>query len=137
MGFVMMFDLTSEQSFKNVRLWLEQLKQHAFCDQPDIILCGNKADLASKRAISWQRANSEASKYELQYFETSAASGENVARAIEALVELVLVRMNKVVQNSAANALYSDTVNLIGPVPAPGANALDGQGPQQGYCWCS
>lgn len=63
MGFVLMFDLTSEQSFMNVRNWLVQLQTHAYCDKPDIVLCGNKVDLDEKRKISEERAEELASEF--------------------------------------------------------------------------
>lgn len=100
MGFIVMFDITNEQSFLNIRPWLDQLKLHSYCENPDIILCGNKADLELKRAVSFQRANSEATKFGIQYFETSAATGQNVAKSIEALLDLVMIRMHKIVESS-------------------------------------
>lgn len=36
----------------------------------------------------------------MPYFETSAATGQNVSKAIEALLELVMIRMQKVVEKS-------------------------------------
>lgn len=60
MGFILLFDITSEQSFLNIRGWLEQLKTHAYCETPDVILCGNKADLYENRVISEERARQEA-----------------------------------------------------------------------------
>lgn len=98
MGFVVMFDITNEQSFMNVRIWLNQLKLHSYCESPDVVLCGNKADLETKRAISWDKAKHEASKYGIPYFETSAATGQNVSKAVESLLELVMIRMHKVVE---------------------------------------
>ena len=53
MGFIVLFDITSEKSFLNIRNWLEQLRTHAYCDDPDVVLCGNKADLYEKRVISF------------------------------------------------------------------------------------
>ena len=35
---------------------------HAYCDNPDIVLCGNKADL-EQRAVSEQRARDVADKH--------------------------------------------------------------------------
>ncbi|RWS16824.1 hypothetical protein B4U79_09426 [Dinothrombium tinctorium] len=99
MGFILMFDITNEQSFVNIRNWLEQLKTHAYSEDPDVILCGNKADLYEKRVISEERARQEAEKYGLPYIETSAATGQNVSRAIETLLEMIMVRMNKVVES--------------------------------------
>ena len=63
MGFLLLFDLTSEQSFMNIRNWLTQLQTHAYCDNPDIVLCGNKVDLEDQRQISEQRARELAEKH--------------------------------------------------------------------------
>lgn len=56
MGFILMFDLTNEQSFLNVRNWMTQLQTHSYCDNPDVVLVGNKADMESERKISEARA---------------------------------------------------------------------------------
>lgn len=52
MGFLLLFDVTSERSFLSIRDWLSQLKLHAYCESPDLVLCGNKADLDDKRQVS-------------------------------------------------------------------------------------
>lgn len=95
-----MFDITSEQSFMSIRPWLDQLKLHSYCEKPDMVLCGNKADLDTRRVVSRARAKEEADKHGIPYFETSAASGQNVAKAIDCLLDLVMVRMHKVVESS-------------------------------------
>ncbi|KAI1280620.1 Ras-related protein Rab-27A [Halotydeus destructor] len=100
MGFILIFDITNEQSFLNIRSWIEQLRTHAYCEQPDIILCGNKADLFESRVISEERARHEAQKHGLLYFETSAFTGQNVSKAIETLLELVMNRMHSVIENN-------------------------------------
>ncbi|KAG8261161.1 Ras- protein Rab-27A [Homalodisca vitripennis] len=66
MGFLLLFDLTNEQSFLEVRNWLELLKIHAYCEKPDVILCGNKADLEDKRVIPIERARELAARYGVQ-----------------------------------------------------------------------
>ena len=65
MGFILLFDLTNEQSFLNIRNWLTQLQTHAYCENPDIILCGNKADLEDQRKVSEERAREIAEKHGL------------------------------------------------------------------------
>ena len=42
MGFLLMFDVTSDQSLMSTRDWLDQLTTHAYTSSPDIVLCGNK-----------------------------------------------------------------------------------------------
>lgn len=115
MGFIVMFDITNEQSFMNVRPWLDQLRLHSYCESPDIVLCGNKADLETRRAVSFNKANNEAIKFGIPYFETSSATGQNIANAIEALLDLVLIRMHKVVESNVPKALLEqdDANNAI------------------------
>lgn len=109
MGFILMFDLTNEQSFMNIRPWLDHLKLHCYCDNPDIVLCGNKADLEHKRVVSWERAKSEANSYGIPYFETSAATGQNVAKCVESLLDLIMLRMHKVVETHVPKLITNDT----------------------------
>ncbi|XP_015914776.1 ras-related protein Rab-27A [Parasteatoda tepidariorum] len=101
MGFLILFDLSSEQSFLNVRNWLEQLKTHAYCDNPDIVLCGNKADLEETRFMKEEKIREEAEKYGLPYFETSALTGQNVTKAFDTLLEMVMMRIQKTVDISS------------------------------------
>ncbi|KAF7407858.1 hypothetical protein HZH66_002395 [Vespula vulgaris] len=100
MGFLLIFDLTNELSFLEVRNWLEQLRMHAYCENPDIILCGNKSDLEDKRVISEYKARDLAEKHGLVYLETSAATGQNVERAVEILLDRVMRRMEVTVDKS-------------------------------------
>ncbi|XP_070170477.1 ras-related protein Rab-27A [Polyergus mexicanus] len=100
MGFLLIFDLTNELSFLEVRNWLEQLRTHAYCDDPDIILCGNKSDLEDKRVISEHKARDLAERHGLVYLETSAATGQNVERAVEILLDRVMRRMEATVDKS-------------------------------------
>ncbi|XP_043497250.1 ras-related protein Rab-27A isoform X1 [Polistes fuscatus] len=100
MGFLLIFDLTNELSFLEVRNWLEQLRMHAYCENPDIILCGNKCDLEDKRVISEYKARDLAEKHGLVYLETSAATGQNVERAVEILLDRVMRRMEVTVDKS-------------------------------------
>lgn len=80
MGFLLVFDITNERSFLEVQNWIEQLKIHAYCDNPDIVLCGNKLDLDYLRVVNSTRAKSLAEKYDVPYIETSAFTGEPFPR---------------------------------------------------------
>ncbi|XP_055712838.1 ras-related protein Rab-27A-like isoform X3 [Phlebotomus papatasi] len=93
MGFLLIFDLTNERSFLEVQNWIEQLKFHAYCETPDIVLCGNKCDLEHLRVVSESRARHFADRHGMPYLETSASTGKNVEKAVEVLVERVMARM--------------------------------------------
>jgi len=111
MGFLLLFDLTSEQSFLNIRNWIAQLQTHAYCENPDIVLCGNKADLEDVRVIDEERIRELGDKYGLTYFETSAATGQNVTKAVETLLDLVMIRMEKTIDSGLMGMKNGRKVN--------------------------
>ncbi|XP_039195867.1 ras-related protein Rab-27A isoform X2 [Crotalus tigris] len=99
MGFLLFFDLTSEQSFLNVRNWMSQLQTHAYCESPDVVVCGSKSELEEQRVVKEGDARQLAGKYRAPYFETSAA---NVGPAVESLLGLLMKRMDRCVDGPHA-----------------------------------
>ncbi|CAF99569.1 unnamed protein product, partial [Tetraodon nigroviridis] len=128
MGFLLLFDLTNEQSFLNVRNWMSQLQVHAYCESPDVILCGNKCDLVDQRAVSEEEARELAETYGIQYFETSAANGQNVNQAVDLLLDLIMKRMERCVDKSW---IPDGTVRVNGSAKA---DALEGS--EKSKCAC-
>lgn len=100
MGFLLMFDLTHEESFVNVRSWLSQLQTHAYCEDPTIVLIGNKSDLEDRRVVEQSSARQLAETLGIKYFETSALTGENVNEAVDALLEQVMEQMERCVDKT-------------------------------------
>ncbi|KAI0987604.1 hypothetical protein GJ496_008063, partial [Pomphorhynchus laevis] len=99
-GFILMFDLTNENSFVSVRNWIIQLNTHAYCAHPDIILVGNKLDLTGERTVPFELAKKLAEEYDLKYIETSTLTGVGINQCIDILLELVFQRMDKVVNRA-------------------------------------
>ena len=54
-GVVLVFDVTSEESFKSLTVWMEHIYENASFDIP-IVLVGNKIDLVEDRKVSTQQA---------------------------------------------------------------------------------
>ncbi|XP_028312413.1 ras-related protein Rab-27B-like [Gouania willdenowi] len=95
MGFLLMFDLTNQQSFLNVRNWMSQLQANAYCDSPDVVLVGTKCDLRDLRDVHTRQARDLAERYGIPYFEASAVTGVEVDKAVTTLLDLVMKRMEK------------------------------------------
>ncbi|GBP35280.1 Ras-related protein Rab-27A [Eumeta japonica] len=95
MGFLLLYDLTNEASFLEVRNWIDQLKTHSLSSDPDIVLCGHKSDLQEKRLVNPNRAREFAKNYQLPYLETSAKTGHNIDRAIEILLDKIMYRQSR------------------------------------------
>lgn len=47
----------------NVLILIGQLQMHAYCENPDIVLCGNKSDLEDQRVVKEEEARGLAEKY--------------------------------------------------------------------------
>lgn len=71
------YDITSRQSFENVRKWISEVDRLA-TPQVCKLLVGNKADLADKREVSKQEGQSLADGLGIPFMETSAKTAYNV-----------------------------------------------------------
>ncbi|XP_028775753.1 ras-related protein RABE1c-like [Neltuma alba] len=78
MGILLVYDVTDESSFNNIKNWIRNIQQHA-SDNVNKILVGNKADMdESKRAVPTSKGQALADEYGIQFFETSARTNQNV-----------------------------------------------------------
>eukprot|EP00958_Prasinococcus_capsulatus_P000555 scaffold48_cov395-Prasinococcus_capsulatus_cf.AAC.8 len=78
MGILLVYDVTDESSFNNIRNWMRNIEQHA-ADNVNKILVGNKCDMdESKRAVPTSRGQALADEFNIPFFETSAKSNINV-----------------------------------------------------------
>ncbi|MFX1340086.1 MAG: Rab family GTPase [Promethearchaeota archaeon] len=90
-GGLILFDLTSYNSFKNVSRWIEEIRVNTEEEIP-LFLVGNKRDLRDQRAISIEEIFDFTHRYNLYYMETSAITGENVDEIFERLTRLMLFK---------------------------------------------
>lgn len=79
-GVMLVFDLTSAQSFTSVRSWMRNITEYAGKDILKVLV-GNKCDLAEKRAVPAGKCEALAKEYDIPYFEVSAKAGTNVEEA--------------------------------------------------------
>lgn len=78
MGILLVYDVSDERSFENVRGWMRNIEQHA-SSNVNKILIGNKCDVKEdKRVISKARGQALADEFGIPFFETSAKSSVNV-----------------------------------------------------------
>eukprot|EP01088_Endostelium_zonatum_P002348 TRINITY_DN12888_c0_g1_i1.p1 TRINITY_DN12888_c0_g1~~TRINITY_DN12888_c0_g1_i1.p1 ORF type:complete len:212 (-),score=34.21 TRINITY_DN12888_c0_g1_i1:100-735(-) len=76
-GALLVYDVTSRDSYNHVSEWLADAKNLA---SPNlvIILVGNKSDLESEKEVEFMEASRFAQENNLMFLETSALSGDNV-----------------------------------------------------------
>ncbi|XP_035749693.1 ras-related protein Rab-44-like, partial [Egretta garzetta] len=90
-GVVLMYDITSEYSFSDVRYWLSCIQEGAE-DGVAILLLGNKTDCAAGRQVPTTEGERLAKEHKLMFYECSAASGHNVSESMVSLIRLLKVR---------------------------------------------
>ena len=107
-GIMVMFDVTCQESFDNIRNWAESIKTHLNndLDRNLVIIIGNKIDCINEREIKTEEAKKYSKELGFEYFETSAKTGQNVNDTIKYLAKEVMKKKNKIFQNS-----YNSNIN--------------------------
>ncbi|NWX91450.1 RAB44 protein, partial [Nothoprocta pentlandii] len=90
-GVVLMYDVTSEYSFADVRYWLSCIQEGAE-DGVTILLLGNKTDCTAERRVPTAEGERLAQEHQLTFYECSAASGHNVLESMVSLIRLLKIR---------------------------------------------
>lgn len=87
-GVIVVYDVTSGDSFANVKRWLHEIEQN--CDVVNRILVGNKCDDPERRVVLKEDAARFADQMGIRLFETSAKANINVEDMFRSITELVL-----------------------------------------------
>ena len=88
-GIVLMYDVTNLTSFKNIQNWISQINENV-TESVIIILIGNKIDLEESRVVKYEVGKKVADEYKIQFFETSAKTGENIEQCFIELTKALL-----------------------------------------------
>jgi small GTP-binding protein len=93
-GALLVYDITSFESFNNARKWLTELRDHSDSNIV-VLLAGNKNDLSHLRAVSVEQAHEFANSEDLTTIETSALNSSNVEQAFTDLLSMTYSVMCK------------------------------------------
>uniref|UniRef100_A0A8C3NM02 small monomeric GTPase n=1 Tax=Geospiza parvula TaxID=87175 RepID=A0A8C3NM02_GEOPR len=77
MGIMLVYDITNEKSFENIRNWVRNIEEHASPDVEKMIL-GNKCDANDKRQVSREQGEKLAASFGIKFMETSAKANINI-----------------------------------------------------------
>ncbi|XP_032362765.1 uncharacterized protein rab44 isoform X3 [Etheostoma spectabile] len=86
-AFLLMYDITSSQSFSAVSYWANCIQEGA-AEDVTILLVGNKSDCA-ERQVKTQEVEVLAKEYNFEFMECSAATGENVVQSLETVARML------------------------------------------------
>ncbi|XP_028261380.1 uncharacterized protein rab44 isoform X2 [Parambassis ranga] len=91
-AFLLMYDVTSSQSFSAVSYWANCIQESA-AENVTILLLGNKSDQA-QRQVKTQQGEILAKEYNYEFMECSAATGENVIHSLETVARMLSQRFD-------------------------------------------
>ncbi|KAF9675320.1 hypothetical protein SADUNF_Sadunf09G0019700 [Salix dunnii] len=117
MGILLVYDVTDESSFNNIRNWIRNIEQHA-SDNVNKILVGNKADMdESKRAVPTSKGQALADEYGIKFFETSAKTNQNVEEVFFSIARDIKQRLSDTDTRAepATSKIHLDQVSGAGP----------------------
>ena len=92
MGIMLVYDVTDERSFNNIRNWIRNIDQYA-SEGVNKILIGNKCDDVDRRVVDRERGAELAREYGLKFMETSAKNNVNVDEAFLSLAKDIKKRL--------------------------------------------
>jgi len=82
------YDVTNYDSFNGAKSWVKELQRRG---DPNVILalCGNKADLESKRAVPQEEARAYAEQQNIIFMETSAKTNLNIREIFQEIARRI------------------------------------------------
>ncbi|XP_069380639.1 RAB3D, member RAS oncogene family, b [Paralichthys olivaceus] len=101
MGFLLMYDISNQDSFNAVQDWATQIKTYSW-DNAQVILVGNKCDLEDNRLVPTEDSQRLAEELGFQFFEASAKDNINVKQVFERLVDVICEKMNESMDGDAS-----------------------------------
>ncbi len=105
MGIMLVYDITQEKSFENIKNWIRNIEENASTDVEKMLL-GNKCELNEKRQVTKERGEQLAVEYGIKFLETSAKNSINVEEAFFTLARDIKIKMEKrSVRESSENGL--------------------------------
>eukprot|EP01155_Anaeramoeba_flamelloides_P030189 Anaeramoba_flamelloidesa86256_138.p2 GENE.a86256_138~~a86256_138.p2 ORF type:complete len:202 (-),score=36.21 a86256_138:928-1533(-) len=109
MGIILVYDVTNEKSFLNVRNWIKNIETHA-SENVCKMLIANKADLTTERVVDDKRGEELANEYGIPFYGTSAKTNMNVD---ESFLELTkIVKQNLFDNSQVETPTIENSVNL-------------------------
>ena len=110
--FLVVFDLTNYDSFKNIPFWLNEIKKNCNTDNIKIVLIGNCIDNASKIVINYGDIITFANNNNLDYFEVSAKTGKNINYMFDCILNNIIINRHLIDNIETANGIYNNNITL-------------------------
>jgi len=117
-GIIMVYDVTSAESFDHVEEWLSEVDRYAN-ENTAKLLIGNKADLIDEKQVSEETAQKFADKLGIPFLETSAKTATNVDQAFLTMAKELIKAREQAAANGNTNTKGKGTNGNSGLIVKP------------------
>ena len=84
-GIIIVYDITNKDSYKNIKIWLDLVKEN--CDKKvPILIVGNKM-IKIEETKNFLKKN-------YKYFETSCLNGNNIRKSVTKICKIIISKQN-------------------------------------------
>ena len=103
-GIILMYDVTNEQSFFEIKDWINSIKENVDIEKIGIVIVGNKIDLKENIKINNEMKTNFENKYSIKIYEASAKDNINVNETFIDLVDKIQQLGLGEIENSSLEA---------------------------------
>jgi len=86
-GAIIVYDVTRRESFTKLEEWITAVREESGNENTQLLLVGNKTDLAEDREVTTEEGIKFAREHSLNFLETSALNGSNVNKAFQIVLQ--------------------------------------------------
>ena len=97
-GVILVYDITNQKSFSKIQEWTNNLEKNN--KNYIAVLVGNKIDLESKRQVSKKEGLTLANQLNVEFYETSCLTNENVEEMMDKISTLTINKFASKKNNS-------------------------------------
>ena len=87
-GIMYVYDITQQQTFENLKAWIE--RSESWAQGFKKIIIGNKCDLEKERQVQKNKVSEFCEKYQISEIQVSAMQGTNVDNAFQSLIDMIV-----------------------------------------------
>ncbi|KAK9447183.1 ras-domain-containing protein [Limtongia smithiae] len=118
-GIIIVYDVTDQESFTNVKQWLQEIDRYA-TEGVNKLIVGNKSDMVDKRVVEYAAAKEFADGLGIPFLETSAKSATNVEQAFLTMARQIKERMGSATTSGGKTSIRLGDGEAIRPGAAGG-----------------
>ena len=87
-GIILVYDISQKESFQNIKIWYNNLRDTVDFKKVGMILVGNKSDMP--RQVNENSAQEFCHNHSISFLETSAKTNENVSEIFAKLIDIMV-----------------------------------------------